>query len=432
MCGQIVLSVNGRPHRVAAEPDTPLLYVLRNDLGLKATKPGCGQGQCGACRVLIDGRAVPSCQVAVGAVGDRSVTTVEGLAAAERLHPVQRAFIQENAAQCGFCTSGMIITAVGLLGRNPSPDDEEILQAMEGSLCRCGSHERIRRAIRRAAGRPETQPAFEVRDAAGAQSDEAPAALPRPLAATPDLDRWVRIDAGGTVTLFSGKTELGQDIRTSLAMIGAEELDVPLERIRVILADTAQSPDEGYTASSMSLETSGNALRYATACARRIASLRRLASSAFPRNASPSGRARSATRSGRIVTYWDLQGGQAVRHRSRRPCGTQGAAAYSVLGRPTARLDIAAKDGRGPTLCTTSTCRGWSMAGWCGRRATRPDWSRWTITTVGACPACWPWCATAPFWGWSPSARSRPFALSRARRALPPGKTGPTFLSRTP
>jgi nicotinate dehydrogenase subunit A len=148
----IQLSVNGRTFSVDAEPETPLLYVLRNDLRLKGTRFGCGSGDCGACMVLIDGRAVPSCDIPLSAVGARSITTVEGLASGEAIHPLQRAFEAEQAAQCGFCISGMLISAKALLDERPDPTDTEIRERLRGNLCRCGTHLRIVRAIQSAAG----------------------------------------------------------------------------------------------------------------------------------------------------------------------------------------------------------------------------------------------------------------------------------------
>jgi nicotinate dehydrogenase subunit A len=147
------ISVNGRKHAVAASPDTPLLYVLRDELGLDGPKFGCGLSQCGACSVLIAGASVRSCVLPVGNV-NAPVTTVDGLGTAEHPHPVQRAFLEEQAAQCGYCTSGLIVTSVALLERHPTPSDDQIRTALDGNLCRCGSHLRVMRAVRRAAGMP--------------------------------------------------------------------------------------------------------------------------------------------------------------------------------------------------------------------------------------------------------------------------------------
>lgn len=153
----LTITVNGSPHPVAADAETPLLYVLRNDLKLKGTRFGCGTGLCGACMVIVDGKAVQSCDVPVSAVAGKSITTIEGLGSIERPHPLQQAFIAEQAAQCGYCASGIIMSVKVLLDANPRPGDAEIREALKGNLCRCGTHHRILRAIRRAIdgeGRP--------------------------------------------------------------------------------------------------------------------------------------------------------------------------------------------------------------------------------------------------------------------------------------
>ena len=147
------LTVNGAEHDVKCEPDTPLLDVLRHDLGLAGPRFGCGIGVCGACFVLIGGRARSSCDLPVSAA-DGPVTTVEGLLDGGRLHPVQQAFIDEQAAQCGYCISGMVITAVALLRDRPCPAEPEVREALDGNLCRCGAHGRIVRAVLKAGGAP--------------------------------------------------------------------------------------------------------------------------------------------------------------------------------------------------------------------------------------------------------------------------------------
>jgi nicotinate dehydrogenase subunit A len=147
----ITLKVNGRAHTVVAEPETALLYVLRNDLKLKGARFGCGMGQCGACTVLLDGKPVQSCDLPLSAAAGKSITTVEGLAQNGKLHPLQQAFIEEQAAQCGYCATGIIMTAKALLDANPRATDAEIRSALKGNLCRCGTHHRILRAIQRAA-----------------------------------------------------------------------------------------------------------------------------------------------------------------------------------------------------------------------------------------------------------------------------------------
>lgn len=145
----ITINVNGRAQTVDVDPATPLLYVLSDDLGLRGPKFGCGLGQCGACTVIINGQAVRSCITPIQAVGANAVTTLEGLGTPERPHPLQQAFITEQAAQCGFCLSGVILTAKATLDSNPKATDAELRQALDGVLCRCFGHTRMMRAIRR-------------------------------------------------------------------------------------------------------------------------------------------------------------------------------------------------------------------------------------------------------------------------------------------
>ena len=145
------LTINGQPHSFSADPDATLLSVLREQLDLTGTKYGCGEGQCGACTVLIDGKARRSCQTPVGAVSENSITTIEGLAKGENLHPVQQAFLDESAMQCAYCTSGMIMSAVSLLSFKTNPSEKEIVDYMQGNICRCGTQPRIIAAIRKAA-----------------------------------------------------------------------------------------------------------------------------------------------------------------------------------------------------------------------------------------------------------------------------------------
>jgi nicotinate dehydrogenase subunit A len=145
------LKVNGASHSVPAEPDTPLLYVLRNDLALNGAKFGCGLAQCGACMVLVDGKPVPSCVTPIGSLGSAEITTIEGLGTPEKPHALQKAFIHEQAAQCGYCINGMIMTAKELLDRKPGATESEVREALAGNLCRCGTHNRIVGAVMRAA-----------------------------------------------------------------------------------------------------------------------------------------------------------------------------------------------------------------------------------------------------------------------------------------
>jgi aerobic-type carbon monoxide dehydrogenase small subunit (CoxS/CutS family) len=147
----IAITVNGNRHDVDVEPSTPLLWVLRDSLGLTGTKYGCGIAQCGACTVHIDGVATRSCVTPVSAVEGQAVTTIEGLAEGETLHPVQQAWLEEDVVQCGYCQSGQIMSAADLLSSNQNPTDDEIDEAMSGNICRCGTYGRIKCAIKRAA-----------------------------------------------------------------------------------------------------------------------------------------------------------------------------------------------------------------------------------------------------------------------------------------
>ncbi|NYI00040.1 (2Fe-2S)-binding protein [Cupriavidus plantarum] len=151
------LQVNGKMQTVDVDSDTPLLYALRDNLGLHGPKFGCGLGQCGACTVLFNGTATRSCVLPVASVGNARITTLEGLGTPEQPHPVQKAFIDEQAVQCGYCINGMVMTSVGLLQQNPKPSDAQIRDALAGNLCRCGTHARIIRAVKRASGNPSKE-----------------------------------------------------------------------------------------------------------------------------------------------------------------------------------------------------------------------------------------------------------------------------------
>ncbi len=145
------LLVNGKEHQVNVEPEKPLLYVLRDDLGLTGAKYGCGEGQCAACTVLVSGSPVRSCRMQVSSAAGKKITTIEGLARGDKLHPVQQAFLEVEAFQCGYCTPGMVLTAAALLDRTPTPTNEQIVSHMDGNICRCGVYQRIVEAVHRAA-----------------------------------------------------------------------------------------------------------------------------------------------------------------------------------------------------------------------------------------------------------------------------------------
>lgn len=342
---EITLNVNGEARQVTVDPDTPLLYVLRNDLGLKGPKFGCGLEQCSACKVLIDGADVPSCQLPVSHVQGAAVTTLEGLGTIDDLHPLQEAFLEEQAAQCGFCTAGMIIAAQGLLNRTRYPSDDDIRTALDNSLCRCGVYDRVRRAIKLRIGRP-TEPIYELRNAPPLPEQTAASSdLPASLRHTPQLDSWIRVNADGTINIFSGKAELGQGIKTALAQIAAEELDVAMSRIRVITADTGQTPDEGSTTGSMSLETS-TALRLAAAEARHF-----MLALAFEQLESQTPEmllevvdgAITDPATGRQTTYWDLMAGKRFGQPTTGFAHPKPPDKHQIVGQSEKRIDLPAK-----------------------------------------------------------------------------------------
>jgi nicotinate dehydrogenase subunit B len=361
------LTVNGAERSVTCEPDTALLDVLRHDLGLAGPKFGCGMGLCGACLVLIEGRARSSCDLPVSAVGG-PVITVEGLPDGDRLHPVQQAFIDEQAAQCGYCTSGMVIAAVGLLGDRPGPTEQEVREALDGNLCRCGTHDRIIRAVQKAAAQtsggsavvprpPAGQVLASQVPAGGTQPGEGPMLAPGPpvaesgvqssasplpadLAANSVLARWLDFSRDGEVTIRTGKVEYGQGIWTALAQVAAEELQVTLARVRVAAVSTSTSPDEGVTAGSLSVQDSGSALRQACAQARDL-----LLDAAAVRLGVP--RAELAVADGQILadgptglSYWALAQPGLLDRPADAPVPSRPPGEWSVAGRSAARLDI--------------------------------------------------------------------------------------------
>jgi nicotinate dehydrogenase subunit B len=356
------LTVNGAERSVTCEPDAPLLDVLRHDLGLAGPRFGCGMGLCGACFVLIGDRARSSCDLPVSAV-DGPVITVEGLPADGRLHPVQQAFIDEQAAQCGYCTSGMVMAAAGLLRERSAPTEQEVREALDGNLCRCGVHGRIVRAVRRAAGLPPAaQPSVWV-PAEGTPTGPGPmlappsgssrpsvaesgvpssvSPLPADLAANPVLARWLDFSRDGEVTIRIGKVEYGQGIWTALAQVAAEELQVTLARVRVAPVSTSTSPNEGVTAGSLSVQDSGSALRQACAQARDL-----LLDAAAARLGVP--RAVLAVADGQIVaadgpaglSYWTLAQPGVLDRAAEAPVPSRPPAQWSVAGRSAPRVDI--------------------------------------------------------------------------------------------
>ena len=281
------VTVNAKTCEIA-EPGQPLLGFLRTGLGLTGAKPGCGEGACGACSVLVDGAPVLACQVRVGELAGRSVTTIEGLGDPGPLHPVQRALAAERAAQCGYCTPGIALRAVALLAADPDPDDGQIAAALNPCLCRCGCYPRITRAVHRAAAM------IREGDETTPEPRPAPAALARPsrpwdLSAPGERDwfgvlgdglvvvgpppsggAWLHIAPSGAVTAFTGKVDVGQDNQTAFRLLVAEELRADPADVRVVQGDTDVCPYDSGTFGSRSMPDAGEALRRAAAGARQF------------------------------------------------------------------------------------------------------------------------------------------------------------------
>ncbi|MGZ4354183.1 MAG: molybdopterin cofactor-binding domain-containing protein [Gaiellaceae bacterium] len=289
----MLLVVNGVAHDLDVAPERTLLSILREQLGLTAAKPGCGEGACGACTVLVDGTQMRSCTLTIAEVGDQPVTTLEGLAPAGTLHPLQQAFVELAAFQCGYCTPGMIMSAAALLATTPDPGDEAIVKALDGNVCRCCAYARIVRAVRRAAelrdevltlppSAPERlldQPARPWDLVAAAERDWF-AVLPDGLAVTVERDpgeggwstsagAWLHVTGDGTVTAFTGKVDVGQGNRTALSLLVAAELGVAVDSVHLVMGDTDLCPYDEGTFGSRSMADAGPLLQAAAAAARR-------------------------------------------------------------------------------------------------------------------------------------------------------------------
>ena len=290
--------VNGAVHELPLEPERSLLSVMRGELGLTGAKPGCGEGVCGACTVLVDGEPVRSCVTPAIDVEDRAITTVEGLARDGRLHPVQQAFIEEGAMQCGYCTSGMILGVVALLGTNPDPGEALIRETLAGNICRCCTYPRIVRAVHRAAELGARADERLAEPGAATPEPPAPGRGPWDLLAPEERDyfdvlsdgmvvvlsadqtasggwsttsgAWIHVGADGIVTAFTGKVDVGQGNRTSLSQLVAEELRVPFERVRLVMGDTDLCPFDMGTFGSRSMPDAGEDLRATAAAAREL------------------------------------------------------------------------------------------------------------------------------------------------------------------
>jgi isoquinoline 1-oxidoreductase len=302
---RVTLFVNGAARSVPST--TTVLTVLREVLGLTGAKPGCGEGACGSCTVLVDGQPAKACQQQVNDIAGRSVLTVEGLASAGVLHPVQQAFAETGAAQCGYCTPAMVLSVVALLQRDSNPDAAAVDDALAGNICRCGCYPQIRRAVRRAVelgaqGAVENQvpdtPATDRRDIPDPGSPGRRPARPWDMTESEECDwfeilgdglvvvlrppplepgswttgagAWLHVSDGGLVTAFTGKVDVGQDNCTALRLLVAEELRIPLAKVHLAMGDTDLCPYDMGTYGSRSMPDAGNALRKVAAFARTV------------------------------------------------------------------------------------------------------------------------------------------------------------------
>jgi aerobic-type carbon monoxide dehydrogenase small subunit (CoxS/CutS family) len=273
--GNLGGTVPFNPSSAVDDPDTPLLHLLRNDLRLHGPRFGCGLGQCGACTVHIDGEAVRSCIMPLSSLGDGKIVTLEGLGTDERPHPVQQAFIDEQAVQCGYCINGMIMQSAALLAHNPKPTEQQIksdlaisASCVRSSALPASEEGRVmdklinRRSLLQATG------ALVVFFSLAPDRGWADPGSATKTASPDRVDGFLAIDMDGSVFVYSGKVDLGTGVRTALTQIVAEELDVPLDHVTVIQGDTALTPDQGTTSGSFSIQNGGMQLRRAAATAR--------------------------------------------------------------------------------------------------------------------------------------------------------------------
>jgi nicotinate dehydrogenase subunit B len=302
MLMHLPIQINGETRPLHVDPDRTLLSVLRDDLGLTGTKYGCGEGRCGACTVLVDGNPVQSCRITAGAAAGSRIVTVEGLEKEGTLHPLQEAFLETGALQCGYCTPGMIMSAIALSHASPQPSAAEITNFMQDHICRCGSYQRIVAAIAQFIQRSAVQHAkisgSAIPECSDVQRQDLPLSPddidegifvayadldlaaklygegvepPTPEERTlPEIGPWVHIDGEGAITVHVGKAEVGQNIRTSLAQIVAEEVRVPVSLVRVVMGDTACTPYDVGTFGSRSTPITGSQLWRAGAATREV------------------------------------------------------------------------------------------------------------------------------------------------------------------
>ena len=365
----VAVVVNARRHPLGASSESSLLSLLREDLGLVGAKYGCGEGVCGACTVLLDGEPVRSCVVPAEVAAGRSVTTVEGLAADGFLHPVQQAFLEAGAAQCGYCTPGMILSTVALLRGNPDPPDAEIVARLDGNICRCCAYPSIVRAVRRAVELGNDRTTQRVSAAAAPGPDFARPV--RPWSSLPLAERdyfsllqdglvvvagrptsppgwstcsesWLHLGTDGSVTGFSGKVDVGQGSSTAMAALIAEELRLPVGTVQLVLGDTDLCPYDFGTFGSRTLPDAAPLLARAAAAARGI--LVGIASARWGLAAAELEAVDGIVRceDGRHASYGELLEGRQLIEAAAPEVELTPPSAWRVAGRPFRRGDAAA------------------------------------------------------------------------------------------
>ncbi len=320
MDARITFTLNGGSRSVTTDPRRPLLEVLREDLGLTGTKYGCGEGECRACTVLLNGESTPSCLTPIRSVDGQTVVTIEGLAHGEKLHPVQEAFLAEGAFQCGYCTSGMILGVASVRDKNPAAGEAEYREELQKHICRCGGYPKYLSVVRRLTGGTQTgsgahmtttssvttgRPSDELSDleptlecvgydfgmsrrafvkglGAGLCIAVSLPALPQEKesgqrsrnnflgSGAQNVAARIHLGTDGTIMVMAGKVEAGQGARAELLQAAAEELRVPVGRVQMVLADTGTVPDDGMTAGSGTTPRTVPAVRRGAATARNL------------------------------------------------------------------------------------------------------------------------------------------------------------------
>jgi nicotinate dehydrogenase subunit B len=323
------VTVNGARRQIATAPETPLLYALRNELGLVGTRFGCGANQCGACFVLVNGRPVPSCDTPVWSVAGDEVTTVEGLEATPDGTVLQQAFLAEQAGQCGYCLSGVLISATALLRSQPNPSEADVRDALDRNLCRCGSQQ------------PDHPGCLTRRDGGKRRMNGSP--LPVSLLMNPRISRWIELCPDGLVQLSVGKVEIGQGILTALAQIAADELEVDIGCVHVVPATTGTSPNEMFTAGSTSVEQSGQAVRLLAAEARQLLLTAGACRFGLSAGECTTQDGKVIAPDGRALGYWELAEGGLLDRDATGEVAPKPPAARRLIGTSVPRLDLPAK-----------------------------------------------------------------------------------------